>query len=516
MDPVRYRILGTTQALRPDGTLVPVGGARLRALLTVLALRAGRTVPAGLLVEEVWGDGDPPADATGALQALVGRLRRTLGADAVASVDGGYRLAAAPDDIDLHRFERLAGEGARALADGDPAKAAVVLDALALWRGPALADLPDRTAEAARRQTRHLDVLRARHTAALALGHAEHSLPELTALCDTHPLDEPLQCLRLRALRDAGRTAEALAAYEAVRELLADRLGTDPGPELKALHGELLRPEGRGGPAPGGGRQGSGRFGGGGRPGSGAPASGRRSGSGAQAAGPSRVADGGGRQASPSDATDGRTLGPPADGGDGDAFGARSGAGDGAQGPSGPEGSSDVPGPRGPHAPHSLSGPRGPEAAARAPGSGGPSVLAPGHRVTAFAGPAGDAYASGPHGPHGPLGLAESGKSGGHGPARGGLGPERPERPDRAGQGRTGRETRQTRQTGHRTGRETGQTWRPGRRRARLVDAPGPGVGPALARHRPRAPRSARRVASRCHSPTADRRGTPPDSPGIP
>lgn len=402
MDPVRYRILGTTQALRPDGTLVPVGGARLRALLTVLALRAGRTVPAGLLVEEVWGDGDPPADATGALQALVGRLRRTLGADAVASVDGGYRLAAAPDDIDLHRFERLAGEGARALADGDPAKAAVVLDdALALWRGPALADLPDRTAEAARRQTRHLDVLRARHTAALALGHAEHSLPELTALCDTHPLDEPLQCLRLRALRDAGRTAEALAAYEAVRELLADRLGTDPGPELKALHGELLRPEGRGGPAPGGGRQGSGRFGGGGRPGSGAPASGRRSGSGAQAAGPSRVADGGGRQASPSDATDGRTLGPPADGGDGDAFGARSGAGDGAQGPSGPEGSSDVPGPRGPHAPHSLSGPRGPEAAARAPGSGGPSVLAPGHRVTAFAGPAGDAYASGPHGPHG-------------------------------------------------------------------------------------------------------------------
>ncbi|MDF3148228.1 hypothetical protein, partial [Streptomyces sp. T21Q-yed] len=71
MDPVRYRILGTTQVLRPDGTPVPVGGARLRALLTVLALRGGRTVPASLLVGEVW-DGDPPADATGALQALVG------------------------------------------------------------------------------------------------------------------------------------------------------------------------------------------------------------------------------------------------------------------------------------------------------------------------------------------------------------------------------------------------------------------------------------------------------------
>ncbi|MEV5089743.1 BTAD domain-containing putative transcriptional regulator [Streptomyces griseoincarnatus] len=257
MDPVHYRILGTTQAVRPDGTVVPVGGARLRALLTVLALRAGRTVPVGLLVEEVW-DGDPPADATGAVQALVGRLRRALGSDAVASDEGGYRLTAAPDDVDLHRFERLAGEGLRALADGDPAKAATVLDdALALWRGgSALPGLPDRTAEAARVETRHLDVLRARHTAALALGEAERSLPELTALCDGHPLDEPLQALRLRALRDTGRTAEALAAYEEVRRLLADRLGSDPGAELRALHAELLRPETPAPPA---------------RPGSGAP-----------------------------------------------------------------------------------------------------------------------------------------------------------------------------------------------------------------------------------------------------
>ncbi|WP_037669198.1 BTAD domain-containing putative transcriptional regulator [Streptomyces griseus] len=242
MDPVRYRILGTTQALRTDGTSVAVGGARLRALLTVLALRAGRTVPAGLLVEEVW-DGAPPADAPSALQALVGRLRRALGADAVASVDGGYRLAAPPDDVDLHRFDRLATDGSRALADGDPGKAAVILDdALGLWQGPALADLPDRTAEAARWEARRLDALRARHTAALALGQAEQSLPELTALCDAHPLDEPLQALRLRSLRAAGRTAEALAAYEHVRRLLADRLGSDPGPELRALHGELLSP----------------------------------------------------------------------------------------------------------------------------------------------------------------------------------------------------------------------------------------------------------------------------------
>ncbi|MER6562588.1 BTAD domain-containing putative transcriptional regulator [Streptomyces sp. NPDC001027] len=243
MNPVRYRILGTTQALRPDGSPVAVGGARLRALLTVLALRAGRSVPAGLLVEEVW-TGDPPADAPGALQALIGRLRRALGAAAIDSAEGGYRLAAVPDDVDLHRFERLAGDGVRALADGDPAKAAALLDdALALWHGPALADLPDRTVEAGRWEARRLDALRARHTAAIAQGHAEQSLPELTALCDAHPLDEPLQVLRLRALRDAGRAAQALVAYDEVRRLLADRLGADPGPELRSLHTELLNPD---------------------------------------------------------------------------------------------------------------------------------------------------------------------------------------------------------------------------------------------------------------------------------
>lgn len=105
---MRYRILTTTQALRDDGTAVTLGGARLRALLTVLALRVGRTVPSGVLVDEVWGD-EPPADASGALQALVARLRRTLGHSAVASVDGGYRLCAEADDVDLYRFDRLAG-----------------------------------------------------------------------------------------------------------------------------------------------------------------------------------------------------------------------------------------------------------------------------------------------------------------------------------------------------------------------------------------------------------------------
>ncbi|MFG2980217.1 BTAD domain-containing putative transcriptional regulator [Streptomyces sp. NPDC048258] len=239
---MRYAILGTTQVIRDDGTPVAVGGARLRALLTGLALRPGRAVPAHLLVAEVW-DGDPPADAVAALQALVARLRRALGHEAVRSAEGGYQLAADREDIDLYRFERLARAGAAALEEGDPAKAAALYEeALALWRGPALADLPDPAAESARWEAVRGDARRGRIAAALALGGAEQALPELTALCARQPLDEPLQALRIRALRDAGRPAEALAAFDTVRRDLAARLGTDPGPALRALHTELLNP----------------------------------------------------------------------------------------------------------------------------------------------------------------------------------------------------------------------------------------------------------------------------------
>ncbi|WP_411074241.1 AfsR/SARP family transcriptional regulator [Streptomyces sp. cmx-4-7] len=238
---MRYSVLGPTLAHASDGTDVAVGGPRVRALLTVLALRAGRPVPVRELVDEVWYGDEPPADAVAALQALVGRLRRALGRDRVASTEGGYRLDARPEDVDARRFERLAADGAAALAAGDAGRAAVLLDeALGLWRGPALADLPDRAAEAARWEARRLDARRARLDAALALGDAPAALPELTALCEAHPLDEPLQALRIRALRDTGRAAEALAAYESVRRALADRLGTDPSPALRALHAELL------------------------------------------------------------------------------------------------------------------------------------------------------------------------------------------------------------------------------------------------------------------------------------
>ncbi|MGA5128977.1 AfsR/SARP family transcriptional regulator [Streptomyces olivoreticuli] len=237
---MRYGILGTTQAHSDDGRPTAVGGPRLRALLAALALHPGRIRTTEALIDAVW-DGEPPADAAGALQALVGRLRRALGADAVASADGGYRLCAEPGDVDLHRFRRLADEGAAALAAADPERAAALLgEALALWRGPVLADLPGRSALAGRYEAGRLDARRGQLAAEVALGRAERILPELAELCADHPLDEPLHALHLRALRAAGRPAEALAAYETVRTAISDSLGADPGHELRALHAELL------------------------------------------------------------------------------------------------------------------------------------------------------------------------------------------------------------------------------------------------------------------------------------
>ncbi|MGW0084036.1 AfsR/SARP family transcriptional regulator [Streptomyces sp. NPDC003393] len=260
---MRYRILGVTQAEdgdrdtgvslsrdtgmpgdagMPETTVVPVGGPRLRALLTALALRAGRVTAPEALIDEVWGD-DPPQDAPAALQALVGRLRRALGRGAIRSEAGGYRLAARREDVDLFVFERLVRDGTAALHRGAADAAARTLDAaLALWRGPALADLPDRAA-AARPEALRLEAVRARADARLRLGRASEAVPELRELTAAHPYDEPLHALLIRALRDTGRGADALAAYETFRRALADGLGTDPGPELRALHAELLAPK---------------------------------------------------------------------------------------------------------------------------------------------------------------------------------------------------------------------------------------------------------------------------------
>jgi predicted ATPase/DNA-binding SARP family transcriptional activator len=238
----RYSVLGVTQVW--DGeSAVPLGGGKLRALLTVLVMNAGRAVGPERLIDEVWAD-EPPADATGALQALVARLRRTLGREAVASEPGGYRLDAGPEAVDLFAFEAAVRDGERALEDGDAAGAADILDrALGWWRGPVFADLPDRAAAAARPEALRLTARRLRIEADLAMGRAAQALPALREAVQDHPLDEAFHVQLIRALRAEGRTADALVAFDAARTVLAETLGADPGPELRALHAELLNQE---------------------------------------------------------------------------------------------------------------------------------------------------------------------------------------------------------------------------------------------------------------------------------
>jgi predicted ATPase/DNA-binding SARP family transcriptional activator len=233
-------MLGLLTVRAADGSPVPVTGARLRTLLILLALDAGRVVSASRLVDGVWGD-EPPVEAANALQALVSRLRRT--GLTIESRPTGYLLALDAGEVDLRRFETLAARGRAALATDPVTSAAVLRDALALWRGPALADAATAAfaqAPVARLSELRLAALGDRIEADLATGGAD-LVPELESLVAEHPLRERFAGLLMRALAAAGRTADALAVFARVRDTLADRLGADPSAELTTLHVELLR-----------------------------------------------------------------------------------------------------------------------------------------------------------------------------------------------------------------------------------------------------------------------------------
>ncbi|MFJ4951705.1 ATP-binding protein [Streptomyces sp. NPDC088760] len=246
---MRFGILGPTEIHTGDGTPVDPGGPRPRALLTLLLLDAGRPVPVERLLDGLYG-AEPPAGALGALQSQISRLRRRLAPHTgVDAVPAGYALAVDPDTVDAHRFTRLAAEGRTALTAGDhPRAAALLRDALALWRGPALPDLPDAHADRARLDELRLAVVQDRIEAELSTGGGPELVPELRALLRGQPLDERLYGQLMRALHAAGRPAEALTVFEEARRTLADQLGADPSPELSALHLRLLR-DGTGAPA---------------------------------------------------------------------------------------------------------------------------------------------------------------------------------------------------------------------------------------------------------------------------
>jgi predicted ATPase/DNA-binding SARP family transcriptional activator len=245
VDLVHVGILGPLEVRDGVGGPVEIAGARLRALVVRLALDAGRPVAARVLIEAVWGD-QPPADEANALQTLVSRLRRTLGDPAlIAQSPAGYRLAIGTDAVDAVRFASLAADGARALRDGDPVTASALLrDGLALWRGPALADAGAALQVAADRlEDQRIAAVVDRAAADVELGQAETAIPDLDVLAVQHPLDERIARQQVLALAAVGRQADALRAYERIRERLADELGVDPSVELQAAHLAVLRGE---------------------------------------------------------------------------------------------------------------------------------------------------------------------------------------------------------------------------------------------------------------------------------
>lgn len=237
---MRYGILGSLQVTSPTGDPVAIPGARQRAVLSLLALTPGRPVGVDELLAGQY-EATPPVEATNALQAQVSRLRRSLPAGSIIFDNGHYRLVAESDDVDACRFERLAGDGQRLLRLGDVDRAARLLhEALELWRGPALAEVPHAEAAVARLEEQRL-------VAAEDLAEAELALPSGTSisalreLVEANPLRERLRGLLMRSLAAAGRPADALTEFERARSVLADELGTDPSPELRAIHLQILR-----------------------------------------------------------------------------------------------------------------------------------------------------------------------------------------------------------------------------------------------------------------------------------
>ncbi len=227
---MEFRLLGPLEVVGDDGVPVALGGPRPRSLLAQLLLHPNEVVSTDRLIDAVWGE-SPPASAQNALQVHVHALRGALGADRIVTRAPGYLVRVEPDEFDVDRFERLAASG----ADG-------IREALALWRGPALADLanePFARADAARLDERRLAALEDRIDLDLASGRHAALAGELEALVLAHPHRERLQAQRIVALYRSGRQADALAAYRGARDAL-DELGLEPSPELRALERRVL------------------------------------------------------------------------------------------------------------------------------------------------------------------------------------------------------------------------------------------------------------------------------------
>lgn len=237
-----FTLLGPVSAV-VDGRPVELDGAKQRTALAALLLAGGRVVPDERLTTLLWG-WEPPATSTNQLYTYVSRLRTRLGPGHGLHRHGaGYRMDTAATAVDWDRFRELVDAGRADLrAARHPEAERRLAGALALWRGPALGDVTEHlaAAEGPRLAEAHLAAVELHAEAALALGRHDELLPSLTRHVTAHPVRERARAQLMTALFRAGRQADALAQYEEARRLLADELGIDPGPELRALHQEIL------------------------------------------------------------------------------------------------------------------------------------------------------------------------------------------------------------------------------------------------------------------------------------
>jgi DNA-binding SARP family transcriptional activator len=247
---LRFGILGSLEARRGNEA-VSLGGPKQRSLLALLLLHANTPISADRLISQLWGEGARPREVN-ALQVQVSRLRRRLAGPADdASPSGlvtgmfGYLLRLEPERLDAREFERLLGDGRRALHDGDPRRAAERLrEALHLWRGPALADVANESFaqdEIRRLEELRLDAQEARIDADLALARHGEVIAELDQLIAQHPHRERQHGQLMVALYRSGRQVDALAVYHRARQMLATELGLAPSPHLRHLERAILQ-----------------------------------------------------------------------------------------------------------------------------------------------------------------------------------------------------------------------------------------------------------------------------------
>jgi len=240
-----FRILGPVEVWTGQDW-AKISAGKQRSVLATLLLRPGEVVSIDALIDQVWPD-KPPARAANLVSVYVHHLRRLIG-DAKGRVlvtrAPGYQVVPGPGELDADRFAALVGEGRQALTSGVPALTVDLLDeAVGLWRGRALADVPATplvAAEADRLEESRIEALELRAEANLACGRHAEVVPEVRRLLADHPLQEKLWALLIRALYGAGRQAEALEVYEQARNRISDELGVDPGTELRQLYHQIL------------------------------------------------------------------------------------------------------------------------------------------------------------------------------------------------------------------------------------------------------------------------------------